>query len=507
MVNLTHYVQAGYPVLYLLTAEESRADLAVIDVCKKVKRNLKVWTHTDGLTSPIDDKYKDSAAADPILGLTNIIKDTEPTIYVFRDLHKFFHVPKVLRLLRDHATNFKQQKKTLIITSPVNQLPPELDRDITLIEFDLPSKEEIGKTLDFLAIQNKKAVGEINEDEKEAIVQAAMGLTLNEAENAFSKAFVEKSVDKNKLSVARLVMKEKATAVKKNGILEFFEAKEQISDIGGLENLKAWLEMRKKAFTKAAREFGLPMPRGIVLAGLPGCGKSLTAKAASNMLGLDMIRFDIGRVFAGLVGQSEANLRSALQTIDALGNVVVWIDEMEKAFAGMGKGGSQDSGVGDRVFGGIITWMNEKKGGAFIVATVNRIDNLPDELLRKGRFDEIFYVGLPNETERKEIFKIQVAKVKRNVKVLDMDELVKASKGFSGAEIEQAIVSGLYTAFSRGTDLQSDYVLSVFLNTKPLSVSRESQLKAMAKWAEENATYASKVEEGSKQAGRVLDIN
>lgn len=512
-MNLIPYIKAGYPVLYLVTAEESRAEITVLNAAKEVKRNVRVWSATEGFMDP--DGKNPEGIEDPIKALNHIFSYPQPGIFVMRDLHSFFTAPKLLRQIRDIARDFKQAHKTLIIISPVKKIPPELERDITVLEFDLPTKEELKESFDTLYEGNKAKIGDIEADEQERIVQSAMGLTTVEAESAFSKAIVDYVMEDNKegMPISRRVMKEKANAVKKTGILEYSEANQTANDVGGLDNLKTWLTMRERAFSKAAREFGLPMPRGILLVGLPGCGKSLSAKAASNILNVPLIRFDIGRVFGGLVGESESNMRMAIQTAEAVGSCVLWIDEMEKGFAGMGGSGSTDGGTSQRVFGNFITWMQEKTTPCFIISTVNRIDGLPPELLRKGRFDEIFYVGLPSAEEREEIINIHIRRYNRDIATFskkDINQCVKASEGFSGAELEEAVVSGLYSAFHHDRDLTGIDILRAIKNTQPLSISKKEQMDAMTKWAENNAVNAS-TEAKSKEAkvakgGRQLDI-
>ena len=302
------------------------------------------------------------------------------------------------------------------------------------------------------------------------------------------------------------------------GILEYIEPEETIDDIGGLDSLKLWAEVRGKAFSVEAREFGLPMPRGIVLVGPPGCGKSLCAKAMSVILGVPLIKFDIGSVLAGLVGQSEQNMRNALHTIDAIGNCVVWIDEMEKAFAGAGGSGQHDSGVTQRVFGTFITWMQEKKSASFIVATVNRIEGLPPELLRKGRFDEIFYVGLPSEEEREEIFKIHLRALASKIYIPDkvnIKDLVRSSDKFSGAEIRETIVEAMYQAFYRREEAGDEkiksefefYVQKAITDTTPLAVSEKKAIQGMMEWAEINAVNASVVKGKGKSKNKIRSLD
>lgn len=507
---ITNFVRASYPILWVQTAEEARAEKEILEVAKAVRRNLQVWSHTEGFLNLNTNEKQE--CEDPVEALQAAKEGENNTIYAFRDLHMFFNTIQVIRLLRDIARDFKQGKKTLIIISPVRDIPPELERDITLIEFKLPDRDIVGKIFDTLYESNKKVIKEeIDEDERELIIQAALGLTTNEVENAISKAIVDRAKmngDEARPSISKLVMKEKALAVRKTGILEYFEAAENIGDIGGLENLKKWLDIRKNAFTRKARDFGLPTPRGILLVGLPGCGKSLSAKATSNALGVPLIRFDIGRVFGGLVGQSEQNMRSAIQTIEAIGNCVVWIDELEKAFAGAGGSGATDSGVTQRVFGTFITWMQENQSAAFIVATVNRIESLPPEMLRKGRFDEIFFVNLPGKREREVIFNIHIKKRDRDPSKFDIPELAEVSAEFSGAEIEEAVITGLYSAFyDDARDLTTEDVKKAVEQTTPLSKSKKTDLEAMKKWAELNAVNASKLEGKLEEAlGRQLDI-
>lgn len=511
-MNLQPYIRSRYPILYLVTPEESRAELAILNTAREMKYKLRIWSQTEGFTNP--DGKDAEQTEDPIEALLAIKGGANNTIYVARDLPAFFSSEKVVRLLRDIARDFKQTSKTLIITSPVRKLPPDLERDVTLLEFELPGREEIEHVFNRLYEPHKVKIGALADDERERIIQAAMGLTTVEAENAIAKAMVE-SVSQDKKTrppISKLVLKEKSLAVRKTGILEYFEAAQTADDIGGLENLKHWLAMRSKAFTGKARAFKLPMPRGMLLVGIPGCGKSLSAKAASNIMGVPLIRFDIGRVFGGLVGESESNMRLAIQTAEAIGSCVLWIDEMEKAFAGMGGNGSTDGGTSHRVFGNFLSWMQEKTKPCFVIATINRIEGLPPELLRKGRFDEIFFVGLPTPKERAAILRIHIQKFGRKLAdfAKELDQMVADSEGFSGAELEEAVVTGLYDAYYHDRDLTSDDILKAIRQTNPLSKSKAPELNAMVQWAETNAVNASRVENekasGKTTGGRQLDI-
>lgn len=503
-MDLAPYVKACYPIIYVVTPEETRAEMMILKTAEEMKRGIKLWSCTDGFKNPAKPGNGDAKDMDPVTALIQL-RD-EPAagkageIVVMRDLHMFLGTnPKPVRLLRDIATLFKKNRKTLVIISPVKKIPPELERDITVIELELPTKEEIKSIFDALYTPAaKKALGEITPDEQERIIQAAMGLTFGEADNAFAKAFVEYSADKSQ-PISRLVMREKALAVKKSGILEYFEPKQTADDIGGLENLKAWLKMRSKAFSKKAREFGLPLSRGILLVGAPGCGKSLSAKAASTILGLPLLKFDVGRVFGGLVGDSERNMRTAIATAEAVGSCILWLDEIEKLFAGMhSSSGGGNGGTGQRVFSSFLTWLSEKTTPCFIIATANKIETLPPELLRKGRFDEIFFVGLPSKIEREQIFKVHLRNKKQNIPNDALSECVQLSEGFSGAEIEEVVVAAMYQAFDQDRSLITADLIDAIKITNPLSRSRASLLKEMTEWAQNNAINASKVDKLEK---------
>lgn len=505
-------IRAGQPIIYLVSPEEGRAELQLIELAKDMKRPFWTWSVTEGFRDPIGKR--EESAEDPIEALGFAREQEEGSLVVMKDLHPFFEGPagaRVRRMLRDLARDFKQQMKCLILLSPVKKIPEELERDMSVVEFDLPDEKMLGKVWDGVAEENKKAMKkngvEPDEDEREVIVSGARGLTTVEAETAYSKAIVERvrkyKDDPNPPALSKLVLNEKAQQVKKTGILEYFDAVETANDVGGLDDLKLWLQIRKNCFSKKAREFPLPNPRGILLVGLPGCGKSLTAKAASNIFGVPLIKFDISRLFGGIVGMSETNTRTALKTIDALGNCIVWIDEMEKAFAGMGNSNSSDSGVTQRIFGMILTWMQEKTSPSFMVATVNNVDSLPSELLRKGRLDEIFYVSLPTPEERRTILDICIRRNGRDPEKLDseiLDTCAKDAKDFSGAELNEAVISGMYYAFYKNKDLHPDYIWGAIQNTTPLAVSRKQQLAAMRKWAEENAVPASP--QSKKEGGK-----
>jgi len=321
---------------------------------------------------------------------------------------------------------------------------------------------------------------------RERLVEAALGLTYVEAENVFAKSIV-----RNKTFDVPTILSENKHIIRKSGILEYYEAQESLDEIGGLETLKSWLQKRRGAFTSKARDFGLPLPKGILLIGVPGCGKSLTAKAVGAAWQMPLLRLDVGKIFGGLVGASEENIRKALKTAEAIAPAVLWLDEMEKGFSGTGSSNMSDGGTTSRVFGTFVTWMQEKTSPVFVIATANDVRSLPPELLRKGRFDEIFFVDLPSRDERKQVFEIHLKKKRRDPATLDLGKIVEATPEFSGAEIEQAVVSALYDAFDGETDLTTEGIVGSAREIVPLAVTMKEGIDGMREWARTRARPAS----------------
>jgi SpoVK/Ycf46/Vps4 family AAA+-type ATPase len=321
------------------------------------------------------------------------------------------------------------------------------------------------------------------------LLQAALGLTLGEAENVFAKIIVKderlSGEDVNE------VFAEKQQIIRKNGLLEYYATQETFANVGGLAVLKDWLQRRALALTAQAREFGLPPPKGILLLGVQGCGKSLCAKAVSSLWQLPLLRFDMGRMFGSLVGSSEENVRKAISVAESVAPAILWVDEIDKAFAGSQGSGATDGGTTARVFGTFLTWLSEKTAAVFVVATANDISQLPPELLRKGRLDEIFFVDLPSREERQEIFRIHVNKRGRDAAQFDLPALAEASGNFSGAEIEEAVISALYDAFYDRKELTTPQVLTALAQTVPLAKTMDEQINRLRSWAEGRARNAS----------------
>jgi SpoVK/Ycf46/Vps4 family AAA+-type ATPase len=511
--NLENLLKARFPLIYIESYEEQRvlAEITAVVADKdrlRTPRKLMVWSSTEGLTVPGGQGPANSKAPADALAIAQAT--TEPTVFVFKDLHTAFGDngkpadQLAIRRLRDIAYSFKNGSSllTLIIVAPVLKLPIDLDKEITILDFPLPTEAEILKILENMVESNKadgRIIFEVTEAGKEKLAKAALGLTLNEAENAFARAMVEDG----KLSDTDVdtVLDEKRQTIKKSGILEFINVDVALEDVGGLQNLKRWLLKRNESWLDEAKSYGLPAPKGILITGVPGCGKSLTAKAIGAAWQLPLLRLDIGKIFAGLVGSSEQNMRTAIKTAEAIAPCILWIDEIEKGFAG--SSGSGDSGTSSRVFGSFLTWMQEKKESVFVIATANNIDKLPPEFLRKGRFDEIFFVDLPTLSERKLIWDLHLNKRLKSEEVLGdtkLDEklyvlLAEQTEGYSGAEIEQAVIAGLFDAFSEKRSITPDDLVRSVKNMVPLSITQAETIETIREWANVRAVAATATED------------
>jgi SpoVK/Ycf46/Vps4 family AAA+-type ATPase len=401
---------------------------------------------------------------------------------VLLDFHPFLNDVGVTRLMKELGKDLEATRKTVLVLSPVLNLPVELAKDVVVVDFPLPSYSLLMDT--FREIASSLSDGNrvvLAEPDVEKLIRSAQGLTLKEFSNVLAKALVTKGrIDREAIDI---VNTEKKQVIRKSGILDFYPVSTSFKSIGGLKNLKEWLISRGRAFSEAARAFGLPWPRGILIVGVQGCGKSLTAKAVADQWRLPLIKMDMGRLFGGLVGASEENLRRAIQLAESVAPGVLWIDEIEKGLAGLGSSNVSDGGTTARVIGTFLTWMQEKSLPVFVVATSNDISALPPELLRKGRFDEIFFVDLPAQEERRVIFEIHIERRNRKPPDFDLDALARATQGYSGAEIEEAVVSGLYKAFARSRELSTDDILEGVRETIPLSVVMEEKINGLREWA------------------------
>jgi len=482
--RLAHLFRAGYPLLYLVTHEEDRAVSALQEAASALNRQLARWTCTRGWTGAVSD-----ASQDPVAAVQAIAgREFEQAVAVLHDPHPYLDDPQVVRSLRDILPACKARGTTVVLLSPVLRLPPELEKDTVVVDYPMPDRSDLERIMDYVA---DSASLPVPDHLRRPLVEAASGLTAAEAENAYALAVVRARAWND--DAVRVVHEQKAQMIRRSGILEYYPARETLDDIGGLDLLKDWLRRRARAFGDDAREFGIDPPRGVLLLGVQGCGKSLTAKAAARTWGLPLVRLDLGRVFASLVGESEANLRTALRTAEAMAPCVLWIDEVEKGAAGVAASGALDSGVTARVVGTLLTWMQERDPArpVFIAATANRVDTLPPELLRKGRVDEIFFVDLPDEGERRQILAIHIRRRRRDPDRYDLHALARATDGFSGAELEQCVVDALYLAFDRGRDLAQQDLEEAVQATVPLSRLRGEEIARLRQWAADRARPAS----------------
>jgi AAA+ superfamily predicted ATPase len=489
-------VRARYPLVYLLSWEEQRIDAMLTELASRHGKHLLDWSVTRGLRRIGGTRGKlgmgVDGVADPLKVLQAIGKLAEPSLVVLKDFHPYLDDPKVVRGLRELAVDLKQSYSTLVLLSPVLKIPAELEKEMSVLDVPLPGPAELGELLREIVTvvrENKRATVALTGEEAGRLVRAAQGLTLAEAENAFAKAIaVDGTLGADDIE---LVLDEKRQVIRKSGLLEYHATDATLGGVGGLEYLKSWLDRRAAAFGEEARAFGLPEPKGLLMLGVQGCGKSLTAKAIASQWKLPLLRLDMGRIFAGFIGSSEENIRRAIRMAEGVAPVVLWIDEIEKGLSGTGSSDHSDGGTTARVFGALLTWMQEKTAPVFIVATANRIESLPPELLRKGRFDEIFFIDLPSQRERAEIFAIHLARRGRRPDAFDLATLAAASRGFSGAEIEQAVVSALYDAFDRRSELLQTDVERALAETRPLSATMREDIERLREWARTRTRPAS----------------
>jgi len=490
--QLKTYVRARFPILYLLTWEEERALHEVEKACIDLRKKCFVWTQTEGLQNVALDSTPDSSLCDPMAVLNHAVESQEDAVFVLLDYHPFLEHHPVQRRLRDLVRALKRSHKTLILLSPVLTIPEELLKDTTVLDFGLPSREELGCVL--ADVQNALDAGQngsvkLNKKERAGLVRASQGLTVSEMENVLALAVVRnKRIDRDTIPI---VLAEKKNIIRKSGVLEYVSQEDGLDGIGGLDNLKGWLKKRSRGFSEEASAFGLPVPKGLFLVGVQGCGKTLTAKAVSSFWRFPLLRLDMGAVFSGMVGASERNIRHAIQVAESIAPCLLWIDEIDKGFSGTGSSNYSDGGTAARVFGTFMTWLQEKESPVFTIATANDIGQLPPELMRKGRFDEIFFIDLPTPAEREAIFRIHLRKRNRDPEDFDLPTLADSSKGFSGAEIEQALISALYDAFEESRPLTTRDMLRNLEQTVPLSRTMAENISALREWAEKRARKAS----------------
>jgi AAA+ superfamily predicted ATPase len=508
-MNLEHeidvYLRARFTFIYIVSHEEDRVLGQIKRLCEQTERNLWVWDHADFFRKVAGDMKEPQPAKDPISALEAIDKASGEGVFVLLDFHQCWHnQPRVARKLRNVVQGLKYTRKTIIVTAPTSEVPEELKDEAVTIEIAPPSYEDLAQVLDRLA-RTPGARIELDDEVRDRVINLALGLSTAQAQRVFSKAIV--TGGKFDDSDIDMIAQEKRQIIRGSGALEYFTSNETIKDVGGLERLKDWLQRRVLAFQEDAAAYGLPPPKGIALIGIPGTGKSLTAKMISSLWHLPLIKLDVGALFGSLVGESEENTRKALQLAEAVAPCVLWIDELEKALS-VGDG---DGGTGMRVLGSLLSWMQDKKKPVFIVATANDIERLPPELLRRGRFDEIFFLDLPNATERKAIFTVHLRKRERDPANFDLDRLARESDGYVGAEIEQAVIDAMYIAFSDSEaprrEFTTDDVIEALRRLVPMSHSQRERVQYLRNWVVDGrAASASFSDKGAAKSADTVPL-
>jgi ATP-dependent 26S proteasome regulatory subunit len=507
-------IRARYPIVNIISWEEDRVTEHLQKIAEARGKKFYIWSFNTGIVPfgiTANSRHKcDASTKDPLQALNKVIENIEPAIFLFKDFHPFMAERNfaIVRRLREVSDALKNSYKTLVLITPHMRLSEDLEKDVTILDYPLPDCDVLRQLM--LRIiddvkDNPKIEINIDDQGLDEMLQAALGLTLKEAENVFAKTLITTGrIDTRDIAI---ILDEKKQIIRKSGLLEYYEAQENFDYIGGLTLLKDWLMKRSMAFSEQAREFGLPAPKGALFLGIQGCGKSLSAKAVSAAWQMPLLRFDAGRLFESALGSSEENLRKAIKVAESVSPCILWIDEIEKAFGG--SGGQTDGGTSSRIFGALLTWLAEKTSPVFVIATANDISRLPPELLRKGRFDEIFFIDLPNPQERLEIFNIQLLKRDRDPAAFDLSTLAYQCEGFNGAEIEEVVTAALYEAYYADRDLLQEDLEKSIAVVIPLSKTMKEQVKSLREWCLARARPASNAYEygqAEQYAGRSLEL-
>ncbi|MDP1570149.1 MAG: AAA family ATPase [Vicinamibacterales bacterium] len=468
-------VRSMHPLVVIETVEEERVDALLAAVARDLELPLFTWTITTGLAREGATTLPIHGTADPLVLLKHLRSLTVRGIFHLKDIGAHLSTPAVVRACREATQAFGRTRSTAVLSGHDLSLPPELADRAVPVRLELPGRQELAGMLQRLSRslrQTHRITVALSAEERERLVDALAGLTLNQARQAIARAALDDGA-LDATDIARL-RRHKADAIQDGGLLEFRPLEDNQFELGGFGRLRAWLSRAKIGFGPEARALNLAPPRGVLIVGVQGCGKSLAAKVIAREWQMPLLKLDAARLFDKYIGETEKNLRRALDLAQSLAPVVLWIDEIEKGFAPAG--GEGDGGVSRRLLGSFLTWMQERREGVFVAATANDLSALPPELLRKGRFDEIFFVDLPDAPERDAIFRIHLALRRQEPATHDLGALVAASEGFSGAEIEQAVTSALYRALHRDVPLTTPVLLEELAETVPLSVSRAEDL-------------------------------
>ncbi len=514
---INDYICAGCPGIVYNTTEEERAIDVCLNVAKENQMRIFTWTCTQGIceldydgnvilqVSVKDDIVPGEEVLNKGLTLVGENDENSNIIFCIIDFHPYINDPFVWRTAKDVFKIAKQNLISYIFISNNFKIPKELEHELVVIDMELPSKDKLKYIATDLCVQQQI---NISDKEIDKASESALGLTCSEAESLFAI-----SLSKYGKFDLDIVNEVKRNIICKDGLLDYQRSSESFETVGGMHEFISYVSERTSAYSDEAREYGLPYPKGVLLVGIPGCGKSLAAKALSNAWQKPLLKLDLGKLFGSLVGDTESNTRKALQIAEAMSPSILWLDEIDKGLSGVNGSGKTDSGVTSRMFGTILTWLQEKEKPVYVIATANNISSLPDELLRKGRFDEIFFVDLPNKEERKEIFEIQIKKHKGDVANFDIEDLASISDGYNGSEIEECIVSAMFKAWNDGKrPYEAEDIKYAMEDLKPSSKGIMSEtVLYLRKWSSEHnirrANSAVKNEVVSnRKVGRAIKI-
>lgn len=476
--ELTLLLKARYPVIFINTIEEDRVEYVIRKHIKtSLNRSIYSWDFVDGYTNnPNNEGF---AKRNPLqaLELVERLTSETPALFLLKDFNRFLNDVSIGRKLKNIGRMLKLQPKSIIIIGSDFTIPNELQDLITVIQFQLPIENEISQELTRLI--NSLNI-KVDPDLFESITQACQGLSLERIRRVLSKIIAtHKTIDQNSIDI---LLSEKKQIISQTEILEYWSASEKITNIGGVENLKDWLKKRKSSFSIQAANYGLPTPRGLLLVGIQGTGKSLTAKAIATEWQLPLLKLDVGKLFGGIVGESESRLRQMIEVSETLAPCILWIDEIDKAFSINESTG--DSGTSNRVLATFISWLSEKTKPVFVVATANNVDLLPLEIIRKGRFDEIFFLDLPQRQEREQIFQIHIKEFRpKTWTSFDYKKLAELSESFSGAEIKQSIIEAMYHAFYEQREFTTEDICLALNELIPLAQLESKQTIKLQNWA------------------------
>ncbi len=473
--NLDLLIKARTPLIWIRNKEEERLSKVLREVCNRLnKKRIITWDCVNGIQGTLNDEKK--FINNPI-GILNWIRSQNneaSTLLLLKDFHKFYDDPSISRTIKELSFSLKETPHNLIFSSHVYPKSDELDELLTIIDLPLPNQKELTNLIKNIAIKTNSS---LNESDLNELAMASSGLSEMRVRQVAARALTQRG----KISRDDLkdIIEEKKQVIARSEILEFFESNSHQNDIGGLKILKRWLQQRHQAFSKEAREYGLPLPKGVLLVGPQGTGKSLTAKAIARSWSMPLLKLDVGRLFSGLVGSSEARTRETISRAEAMSPCILWIDEIDKGFGGDAR---SDGGTSQRVLASLLTWMAEKESAVFVIATANAIDRLPPELLRKGRFDEIFFLDLPKSEERLSILDLHLKKRRPNYE-FQLSTIVDRTNGYSGAELEQAVIEAMHYSFSEKREITERDLIKAVSELVPLSRTAKEQIDLLKEWS------------------------